>query len=1440
MKPLRKVMESTEGRRLSAFFCIQSPLTEYIAKRHEQGDVLANISPEAIWINEDTGEVQFQSQTDIDRLLPYISPEQTGRLGWSVDQRSDLYSLGVLFYELLTGKLPFQAQDALGWTYAHLSSAPKPPHLINSEIPEILSRVVMKLLAKSPEERYQTIAALRADLARCRLEWERRGAINPFPLGQSDLPQRLLKHDKLVGRNQAFAVLTRAYLDARRGRPQAVFVSGIPGVGKTALVNAFQKRELATKPKNYFLYGKSLPIVGDMPYSSILQAITGLIQQILTHKKEADYWRPRLREVLEDAGGILTEMIPELASLTGPFPATAPLPPRESQLRFLRTFSKLINVFAAQHCPLVFFLDDLQWMDEASLELLEHLAGTTAGFLLWIFAYRSGEEGAAERTSRLMKALADGGASVHHIHIEPLNLSQTRKLISGILGQRQGIEALASDVFRRSGGVPLYIRQVLHGLYSEGSLHFSLDQMTWQYVGADERKIPWEEDMIDLLLARVKGLPAHTAAIVKYAACLGRRFPLPILAAVSGWPSEALVLDLEPAVTAGILLKGDDNRPGSCYEFVHDRVVEALYSLLPEREKKKIHLQAGWAMLEQQGLTFMDAGLFAAVDHLNSALDLITDADQRLQLAQYNLEAAKKARASVAFKAALGYLQVGIELLPQDCWDTHYELSFELYSHYYWCKFLLDGFQSAEQIFQLIEGHARTVEEKVELYVDRASLATAYYTDEEAVRSGLAALQLLGLQIPMRPSEEELTQELAATRGLLADKAIDFLLHLPPMTDPWALQTIGVLGKLIPPATVFDPGLFVYVVLQMVKLSLQYGTTALSALAYAGYSFLCVTQLRDFTAGISFQKLAMDLAARHEGSVRYMVDYFVATYLNHWHRPLRESFRYGKRAYRLAHEHGDILFAGAIHVEMVQMRFVLGDSLDDLEQQNKAAQAAVAQYGIGDLLDILQTTDQYIANLRGQTADPLTFTGNGYDEQVVAERMLATESTIIVPFYYLMKIRSLYLQGAAKEAWELVMRVHPERGTMAGKVSLPEFDYWTCLVAAAVIPTLPKSAAQQARKLLNQGFKHLQQWSQACRDNFYHKLCLASAERYRLQGSKMKAMANYEEAIGLALSHGYKLDAALACELAAAFYLERDFAQNAKIHLDCACRLYEEYGATAKANRLRATYREILGSPSTSQPVQPPHDREVASRVVEKAELIAFKEAFASLASQGDLGELINRLMGIILKSAGAQRGFLLAVRDDDITVIAGRDQGLPPDEAPGASPRGFSQAIVRYALGTNKPVLVPDAREDLLFAKDGYVRSFHPKSVLCLPLTWNDQRGVLYLENNLAANAFAADLIEPVERFASQALMVYQASLGPAANKIAAAREANVVFTNREAKILSLIAAGLSNIEIAARLHIAEGTVKWYTHRLFNKLGVESRTQAVVRAGELGLLALE
>ncbi len=1485
MQSLAQYVKSNEKQRLSGFFSLYPLLCEHIARRHRQGDVITTLSPSTIYIDLETGEVEIPpAQEDLDQFLPYISPEQTGRLSRGVDQRSDLYSLGVVFYEMLTGTLPFQAEDALGWIYMHLSSTPQPPHLVNPEVPEALSNIILKLLAKSPDDRYHSVSALQADLARCHREWKRTGTIRPFPLGQDDLYQHLLGQKELFGRDRELAILTAAYREAKQGQRQVVLVSGYPGVGKTALVNTF--RATISSGRGFFLYGKCPQIMGEVPYTPFLEAVTVLIRQLLAKgKTELEYWRRRVRQTLGRQGGVLTEVIPELISLTGSFPAVPVLPPKESEHRFRSAFTALLDVFAHEENPLVLFLDDLQWIDPASLELIASLVRETSGALLFIGAYRSNTDWAVQQASRLAHALIDAGASVQNLHLEALNPRDTEQMVSSILGdQTGGLEELVIEVSRRSGGVPLYIKQFLLNLYSTGALTFSSDLLTWQYTASRQAPVDWGEDVVDLILNRVKQVPAMTLEILKLAACLGRWFSLDTLSAALKQPAGSITEHLQPAIELGIIAQNfyTDASPGaSAYEFTHDRVAEAVYSLLSEEEKKQAHLKAGRALLDSGSSALDDPELFAAVDHLNYAADLIQDPEQRLLLAEYNLKAAVRARASVAFNAALLYSETGIKLLPPDHWDSHYDLSFNLYCQYYWCKFLLEGFAAAEPTFQLLIEKARTIEDKITLYNDKATLATGYYTDEEAVSAGLAALRLLGLIIPMRPSKSHLIKELLHTQWLLRGKTADSLLDLPPMTDPWAFQTIATLANLIPPATVFDPGLFVCIVLQMTKISLRYGNSPYSAFAFASYGFICAAQLNAFNQAAGFQRTALMLATQYGDNINYMAYYMIANYLNHWHKPLWENLDYEERSYQLADENGDVLFAGAAQVEMVLIRYVLGDSLETLSRQIQVAVAANTRYGIRDLVDILQTAQQYIANLRGQTVSPTSFTGGGYDEDTVGARMLKTGSSIIVPFYYLMKIRCLYLHGAFQKAWDLVLTLYPERESMIGKISQPEFAYWVCLTAAAVLPQLTGTQKRQAKKLMNRELRNLRRWSRACEDNFLHKYKLACAERYRLSGKRQKAITAYDEAISSALVQGCTLDAAIACELAAKLYVEIGLEQNKQAHFDSAYRLYEKYGAVLKAREMQEQYGAVFErrepesydkgtakSPDTKETIQSnqqrdrPHSREaaeVAERIAEKADLLALTEALESLYSEQDLYGVVERLMEIIAERAGAERAYLLAAFGDDIAVIAGKDSGArarvfpsspwfapTPSQRTPAPIRGYAEGIIRYALRSGAPVIVDDAEQDPFFSDYNFDDGYIPRSVLCLTLpAQGGPTPVLYLDNNLAVRAFSQELVGLVRRLASLILQVL--SLGgevirsSQTSAISAAKETvTPSLTDKEAEILKLIGAGLSNAEIAQHLQLAEGTVKWYTNKLFKKLGVETRTQAVVRAAELGLLELD
>ena len=988
---------------------------------------------------------------------------------------------------------------------------------------------------------------------------------------------------------------------------------------------------------------------------------------------------------------------------------------------------------------MVLFIDDLQWIDPASLELVTSLVREIEGSLLFIGAYRSNTDWAVQVAAHLAQTLTDGGAAVRKLHLEALRPQDTEEMVSSILGgQTSGIEELVAEVSRRSGGVPLYIKQFLLNLYSTGALTFSPDQLAWQYTLSGEGPVNWGEDVVHLILERIKQVPAMTLEILRFAACLGRWFPLDTLSAALKQPTGSMREHLQPALELGIIVKNSyagTDPDSSTYEFAHDRVAEAVFSLLSDEEKKQAHLKAGRAMLDSKSSTLDDTELFAAVDHLNHAVDLMEGPEQRLLLAEYNLRAAVRARASVAFKAALLYAEMGIKLLPPNHWDSHYELSFNLYSQYYWCKFLLEGFEAAEPIFQLLIEKARTIEDKITLYNDKATLVTGYYADdEEAVRSGLAALRLLGLNIPMRPSKAYLVKELLHTQWLLRGRTPESVLDLPPMTDRWALQTIATLANLVPPSNVFDPGLFVSIALHMTQVSLRYGNSAYSAFTFATYGFICATQLNAFKLAAGFQRAALVLASQYGDNVNYVAYFTIANYLNHWHRPLWESLDYAERSYQLADENGDVLFAGAAQAEMILIRYVLGDSLETLSRQIQVALAVITRYGMPYLLDILQTAQQYIANLQEKTVSPTSFTDGEYDEDAVSQRMLDTGSGMIVPFYYLMKIRSSYLHGAYKESWDLVLTLYPQRDAMIGKISQPEYAYWICLAGAAVLPELTGPGKRQAKKLMKKELRHLRRWARACEDNFLHKYKLASAEYYRLSGKKQKAIKAYEEAISSALVQGCTLDAAIACELAAKLYLEMGLEQNKQAHFDSAYRLYEKYGAVLKAKEMEEQYGAVyerLETPSPAdetakfpgaeettgmgQQYSGPYSlraAEVAERIAEKADLLALTEALESLSSEQDLYGVVERLMEIIAERTGAERAYLIAAFGEDLSVIASRESDARARVFPSspwfdqkasqrtsAAIRGYAEGIIRYALHSGTPVIVDDAEKDPLYS---------------------------------------------------------------------------------------------------------------------------------------------
>ncbi|WP_437522035.1 AAA family ATPase [Sorangium sp. So ce726] len=1367
---------------IERFLPLALRLAGALAELHRHHVIHKDIKPQNLLYNPDTDEVKI---TDlgiaslsprgaqelahdglIEGTLAYMAPEQTGRMNRRVDERTDLYSLGVTFYEMLTGTLPFQASDPVAWVYCHIAQAPQPPHALVPSVPPQLSAVVLKLLSKAAEERYQSALGLRHDLDTCFSQLRQSGAIDAFPLGQRDVSDRFQIPQRLYGREREVEALLAAFERmVASGRPEVVLVSGYSGIGKSSLVAELHGP--VVRERGFFLSGKFDQLKRDVPYRPLLHAFRGLVQEILSaSEQQVERWRERLREAVGASGGLLTDMLPELALLLGPQPAVPELPPTEAQSRLLATLQRFVAACARKEHPVTLFLDDLQWADPGSLLLLEQLA-TLAGdaHLLLIGAYRDNEVGPAHPLRLTLTDVQKRGAAISELFLEPLSVAHVGALVAeAVHAPEAQVEPLSRLVYEKTAGNPFFLIQFLIALHDEGLITFDADEGAWRWEFAAIRDKGFTDNVVELMVGKLERLAVPTRDALKLAACLGGSGDLDTLAIIARRPAEGLREALEEAVREGLLLRRD-----SAYRFLHDRVQHAAYSLIPAGQLAEVHLRIGQLLLKARRAEEREDALFDIVGHLNRGAALIRSQAERDELAALNLRAGRRANAAAAYQSAAALFAAGLALLardPRERWETRYDLAYPLSLERARAAYITGSSEEAERLIEELLVRTRNEIERAAV----VELAVIFYQtrgrSDHAVELGLAWLRASDIDLPLHPTDAQVREETESLWQALGDRAIEDLLRLPPMEHPECKVVMAVLQAVAGPSIFVDQDLHYLVVLRMVKLGLRHGNAESSAHAYAGFARMFGPRFGRYREAYLFGKLGYDLADRSNLlTVKSLVFTIFGQHVVFWTRHYRETYPYTRAGFSAAVESGDLHMACFNCIWAPLFPLLAGEPLEDVLHEVEERSRFVRKAGYEFAYGVLASTHAIIQTLRGRPVRFSTLDGSELDRQAFEAKLDEGDMRGVRGLHYSMKARALFVLGSHDEALAAATRVivdHPFKSEPYALIA--ENCYYHALALAALAddgateppePPEPHDARRSPAEELPEGLldseRQLGEWAASCPDNFLHKHALVRAEIARLLGREAEAVRLYEQAISSARENGFVQQEAIACELAARFYRDRGLSTPEGAYLRDARAAYFRWGAHAKVEQLDQRYPFLV----ERKPIAPTVTFAVRA---EQFDVLSIVKASQSISGELKLPRLLEMLLRIVVEHAGAGEGVVLLVREERLSTAAAISTSrstsgsaarlLDAGEASSALP----QSILNYVLRSHERVLLDDATARHPFSEDAYFARKRPRSVLCLPIMRQARLlGVLYLENGLVAGAFTPGRLTVLELLTSQ-----------------------------------------------------------------------------------------
>ncbi len=1373
---------------LETLLSIAVQVAAALADIHSAGIIHKDINPSNIVYNRRTGAVKvidfsiaaLMSRDDAgleavetpEGSLPYISPEQTGRMNRAVDYRSDFYSLGVTLYELLTQRPLFSVSDPIEWLHCHIAKPPRPPIDAASATPRALSDLVMRLLAKTPEERYQSALGIKADLQHCLDQLRETGRVEPFALGVQDAAAQFRIPPRLYGRERPLAQLMDAFERAAAGTTELVIVHGAPGVGKTRLVE--QLYPIVTGRGGFFICGAFARHHQNLPYSAVAGAFGGLLRQLLGGSEtQVTHWREALQDALGSHGRLVTEVVREVELLVGPQPPLPEMAPEEARLLFHRVFLRFVRVFCRREHPLVLFLDDQQWADGASLQLADMITGDNRpGHLMVIGAFRDTEVDASHPLTPTLTQMRATGVHIETIELGALEPEALGGLIADTLHTDiETARPLARLVQEKTGSNPLFAEEFLELLYRERLIGFDISANQWRW---DIEQIAVQEitdNVVGLMAGRLEGLAPDARRVLELGACIGGRFELQALADLSTMPLPCVVSRMREAVDAGVLMiigdqgyggaletvQGTTNGYAATVAFVHDRIRQTAYDAMPPEQRRAVHLDIARLLAGERTAEAPEQQLFELLHHYNIGQRLIQDRDERMRLCALNVDASRQARAATAYAIAFDYLETALALLPPDAVTADYDFALGLYIETAEAAYLCGNYKRMQSVIDRALAEIDDVLDQVKLQEIRMAAHLAQAERFEAIELARRLFRQLGaaVTVPRRARRWHAIAAMLMVRWKLRGKSADDFRRMP-MPRSRRLRAMVRLGSLLGSAAYqVRPDLYLLMVYGGITAAAtrQYCT---QPMVYASFAVLQCTDLGQIRSGQEFAALAIELAERQgvpRGTARALFMY--AAFVRHWCEPLQSTVDLLDEAHRLSMAAGDFNYAMHANCIYGYHAFYSGMHLGRFAEQMSTRRDMAVELEQGALQYYCAVLGQMASNLMGESNDPLELTGISYDETVSLPRHEAEGDKGMILCAHVMKMQLAYLFGAYERARAAADIVHHHKQAARGNYGVVVFYFFDALNCLALCRTARGAGHWRLLRRAQDARRRLRIWSAHNPDSNRHKLCLIEAEYLRLRDDRaLAAHALYDQSIARAQEQGFVQDAALAAELAAQMHVDAGRVTIAEPYLQKARSLYRRWGAHAKVRDLEQRHAILREAPAPALNEQATTHAMTRNMGLADVDMTALIKALKTITDERVHSRMVEAIIATAVEFAGAQNGALILrshkgelCLEAQSTVDAKAPRIL--QSLPMAQCVQLSQRVVNYVARSGKSVVIGDARQpDGVIPGlhlDDYVQDNGVRSILCLPVfTGADGEreliGLLYLENNSASNAFTEE----------------------------------------------------------------------------------------------------